>query len=296
MSNTVSTAATADAADADQAECIVGGLDDTLALPGREPVGVRWYGKGQRAASGGTPLILHFHGGAFTSGCLESGALVPRLLASTGAVVASLAYPLAPTHPFPAGIETGYAALDWLYKHRVKLAGRGARIYLAGEEAGGNIAAAVAAMARDRAHPPLAGQILLSPMLDPWSSTASLRDAVCQETGKCKWSEGWLAYLRGPRDAEHPYAVPSASCRMAGIAPTLVMSGVTDPMHDEAKAYAEKLRAAGVQVTWQPLVQAEGWPDALAGEQVNECGCAGTVRERVTAFFAETVQLPKPPH
>ena len=287
MSDTPSTAA---------ADCTSPGLDETLALPGREPVGVRWYGKGRRAAAGGTPLVLHFHGGAFTSGCLDSGSLVPRLLADAGAVVASLAYPLAPVHPFPAGIETGYAALDWLHKHRVKLAGRGARIYLAGEEAGGNIAAAVAAMARDRAHPPLAGQILLSPMLDPCTGTASLRDATCDRTGSCKWSEGWLAYLRSPRDTEHPYAVPGASCRMAGIAPTLVMAGVTDPMHDEARSYAEKLGEAGVSVSWQPIEQAKGWPDALAVPGVEQCPCAGTVRERIATFFSETVQAPKPPH
>ncbi len=292
MSTPSSTART----EADASPCAGGGLNDTIALPGRESVAVRWYGKGQRSA-GGTPLVLHFHGGAFTSGCLDSGALVPRMLADAGAVVASLAYPLAPVHPFPAGIETGYAALDWLYRHRVKLAGRGARVFLAGEEAGGNIAAAVAAMARDRAHPPLAGQILLSPMLDPCTGTASLREATC-DTAQCKWTEGWLAYLRGPRDAEHPYAVPSASCRMAGIAPTLVMAGVADPMHDEARNYAERLRAAGVPVTWQPLAQAQGWPEALGQQGVDSCPCAGTVREHFKAFFAERVAAlqPEPPH
>jgi len=282
-------------ADASEAVRAGGGLDDTLALAGRDPVGVRWYGKGQRSAGGGTPLVLHFHGGAFTSGGLESGSLVAQMLAEAGAVVASLAYPLAPSHPFPAGIETGYAALDWLHKHRVKLAGRGARIYLAGEEAGGNIAAAVAAMARDRAHPPLAGQLLLSPMLDPCTGTPSLRQATC-DTASCKWSEGWLAYLRGPRDAEHPYAVPGASCRMAGIAPTLVIAGVADPMHDEARAYADKLRAAGVTVQWQPVEQAEGWPDALARPGVERCRCAGAVREHFRSFFASTAKAPEPPH
>ena len=295
MSKTVSTTAAADTTAS--SECSGGGLDDTLALPGRDPVGVRWYGKGQRAAGGGTPLVLHFHGGAFTSGCLDSGSLVPRLLARAGAVVASLAYPLAPVHPFPEGIEAGYAALDWLHKNRLKLGGKGARVFLAGEEAGGNIAAAVAAMARDRAHPALAGQILLSPMLDPCTGTASLRDATCDVTsGACKWTEGWLAYLRGPRDAEHPYAVPGASCRMAGIAPTLVLCGLGDPMHDEARSYAEKLRAAGVAVSWQSIEQARGWPDALAGEAVDECPCAGTLAERFRTFFAETAAVPKPPH
>jgi acetyl esterase/lipase len=89
--------------------------------------------------------------------------------------VVSLAYPLAPEHPFPQPIEVGYAVLQWLYKHRVKMAGKGAPLFLAGEEAGGNLAAAVAVISRDRGHPPLAGQILVSPMLDPCTGTASQR-------------------------------------------------------------------------------------------------------------------------
>jgi acetyl esterase/lipase len=92
--------------------------------------------------------------------------------------VVSLAYPLAPEHPFPQPIEVGYAVLQWLYKHRVKMAGKGAPLFLAGEEAGGNLAAAVAVISRDRGHPPLAGQILVSPMLDPCTGTASQREAT----------------------------------------------------------------------------------------------------------------------
>jgi acetyl esterase/lipase len=94
--------------------------------------------------------------------------------------VVSLAYPLAPEHPFPQPIEVGYAVLQWLYKHRVKMAGKGAPLFLAGEEAGGNLAAAVAVISRDRGHPPLAGQILVSPMLDPCTGTASQREATPQ--------------------------------------------------------------------------------------------------------------------
>ena len=141
-------------------------------LPGRAPLLARIYGR--RKAHAATPLVLHFHGGTFTSGDLDSGACMARLLAEVDAVVVSLAYPLAPAHPFPDAVEAGYAALEWTYKQRNKLAGAGARVYLAGDEAGGNLAAAVALVARDRAHPPLAGQILVAPMLDPCVGTASL--------------------------------------------------------------------------------------------------------------------------
>ena len=143
--------------------------DIRIELPDREPVPARLYGVRPRGTT--VPLVLHFHGGTFVCGDLDNGRSVARLLAGAGAVVVSLDYPLAPKAPFPEPIEVGFAALEWLHKQRVKLAGKGAQVFLAGEEAGGNLAAAVALMARDRAHPPLAGQILLSPMLDPCAAT-----------------------------------------------------------------------------------------------------------------------------
>lgn len=271
------------------------GADATIALPGRGEVPVRIYGRGQRTAGGGTPLVLHFHGGAFVSGCLESGALVPRLLEGAGAVTVSLAYPLAPAHPFPEGIETGFAALEWLYKQRTKLVGKGARIFLAGEEAGGNLAAAVALVARDRAHPPLAGQLLLSPMLDPCAGTASLREASCAEmTASCRWAEGWQKYLHRPMDALHPYAVPGSSLRLADIAPTLVLVGQDDPMRDEALAYAKRLGDAGIPVTSQVLPGASNWPEALYEPDSNACAaCEQSVEEHFRAFFQAATP---PPH
>lgn len=293
--NTTARSAALDSADCTQDAAVPAqpcGADLQIDLPGGGSATLRLYGAKQRTADG-QPLVLHFHGGAFVSGCLESGSLVPRLLASAGAVVASLAYPLAPAHPFPAGIETGYAALEWLHRQRVKLAGRGARVFLAGEEAGGNIAAAVAVMARDRAHPPLAGQILLSPMLDPCTGTPSLRDATCDSV-QCKWTDGWLAYLRSPRDAEHPYAVPGACSRLAELAPTLVMAGEGDPMRDEAHAYAERLRGAGVPVRWQLLARSAGWPQAQTMGDLSQCACGPAVQDAMVRFFAETVTAPAP--
>ena len=259
----------------------------SIALAKRPPMDVRMYGR--RTPGGGNPLVVHFHGGAFVAGDLDSGSTVARMLAGAGAVVVSLAYPLAPKNPFPEGVEAGYDVLEWVHKNRVKLAGQGARVFLAGEEAGGNIAAAVAVMARDRGHPPLAGQILLSPMLDPCVGTASLREATAGAT-RCKWSDGWLQYLRCPMDAEHPYAVPGGSRRLADIAPTLVLSGADDPMRDEAKAYAERLRSAGTDVTYTVLQAAENWPDALTLPVESECACGVAVKQQLRAFFEATAK------
>lgn len=260
----------------------------TLSVPGQPPLELRVWG--QKVRGQASHLVLHFHGGAFVSGDLDSGACLAELLSSAGAVVASLAYPLAPAHRFPDAVEAGYATLEWLYKQRTRLAGTGAPLFVAGEEAGGNLAAAVALLVRDRAHPALAGQILVSPMLDPCNATASLRETMGEATG-CKWIDGWQQYLRGPMDAEHPYAVPGRAQRLAGLPPALILTGGDDPMRDEALAYAQRLREAGISVASELLPPTTGWPDSLA-ETPTECPCAVEVREHLRAFFQAAAPPP----
>ncbi|MEJ6022282.1 alpha/beta hydrolase [Ramlibacter sp. PS4R-6] len=256
--------------------------DTSIEVKGRA-LRVRVYGK--RRAGAAVPLVVHFHGGAFVDGDLESGECMAQLLVEAGANVVSVAYPLAPEHRFPDAVEAGYAALEWTYKNRAKLAGTGAPVYLAGDEAGGNLAAAIALVARDRAHPPLAGQILVAPMLDPCVGTASLRESMPCDTTGCKWAEGWQQYLRGPMDAEHPYAVPGKATRLAGLPPALVLTGCDDPMRDEAMQYADRLRAAGIEVTGEVLRSQTDWPESLAERNPDECPCASEVREHLRAFF-----------
>ena len=258
--------------------------DTTIPVAGRDTLAARIYSR-PRAKGKVLPLVLHFHGGAFTSGDLDSGACMARLLAEVNAVVVSLAYPLAPAHPFPQAVEAAYAALEWTYKQRSKLAGTGAAVYLAGDEAGGNLAASMALVARDRAHPPLAGQILVAPMLDPCVGTASLRQSMeCTDVG-CKWADGWQQYLRSPMDAEHPYAVPGLATRLVGLPPALVLTGADDPMRDEAMAYAQRLRDAGIAVTSGLLPVVTGWPESLCETPAVECPCAVTVKQHLREFF-----------
>ena len=257
--------------------------DVRIELAGRAPVQARIYGD---KVAGGGPLVLHFHGGTFVCGDLDDGRMVARLLAASGAVVLSLAYPLAPKNPFPGAIEVGFDVFEWLFKNRTKLAGKGARIFLAGEEAGGNLAAAVALIARDRGHPPLAGQLLLSPMLDPCVGTESLRKATADDGMHCKWAEGWAKYLGRPKDALHPYAVPSASLRLGQLAATLVVVGQDDAMRDEGLAYAARLRDAGNTVTSIVLPSAAGWEESLAQGASGECPCEVTVKQHFREFFS----------
>ena len=257
-------------------------VDSTIEVAKGQEVAVRMYGR--KKAGQASPVVVHFHGGAFVSGDLDNGCTVATLLEEAGAVVVSVAYPLT---PFPQPVDTGYDVLKWVHRNRTKVGGQGASVYLAGEEAGGNVAAAVALVARDQAHPPLAGQILLSPMLDPCVGTASLREATGSATG-CKWTEGWRNFLRCPRDAEHPYAVPAGAHRLTGLPPTLILVGDTDPMHDEALAYAARLEAAGLQVTCHVFSKAAQLPDALVQSGQNECPCAAGAIEQFRQFFAAT--------
>jgi acetyl esterase len=262
--------------------------DTTIDVAGRA-MQARIYGK--RKPGSAAPLVLHFHGGAFVTGDLDSGACMARLLAEVGAVVVSVAYPLAPEHRFPEAVEAGYAALEWTYKQRNKLGGKGAPVYLAGDEAGGNLAAAVALVARDRGHPPLAGQILVAPMLDPCVGTASLRETQECMAG-CKWADGWQQYLRGPMDAEHPYAVPGKATRLVGLPPALILTGADDPMRDEAMAYAQRLRDAGIAVTSSLMPTQTGWPDSLTEAPTQECPCSVGVKKHLSAFFAQATPPP----
>jgi acetyl esterase/lipase len=237
----------------------VNGEAGKAAMGGPLP-GIRFYGR--RRAAGPVPLVVHFHGGAFNSGSLESGSVVASLLAAAGAVVMSVDYPLAPGHPFPAAADSGYAALAWAHQHRAALAGKGSALFVAGEEAGGNIAAVVALMARDRHGPAVAGQILLSPMLDASMGTPSMQAAQPSAAGD-RWADGWKCYLPCACDASHPYAAPSAGTRLAGLAPMLLVNAKNDPLRDEGRIYARRLRDAGVAVTEAALLEAD-WPAVFA--------------------------------
>ena len=258
-------------------------VEKQIQLVLNKPLDVRFYGR--RPAAGTVPLVLHFHAGAFAGGSLEGGSCVASLLAEAGAVVMSLDYPLAPEHPFPAAVETGYAALVWAWKARQKLAGAGAPVFVAGEEAGGNLAAAVSLMARDQQAPPLAGQILLSPMLDPCLGTASLRDAEAGPVG-CTWADGWHKYLPRLEDASHPYAAPGSALRLTGLPPTLLITAQDDPLRDETLAYAARLRSAGLAVRDTVLPVPTGWPCSYLNPGSHKAAWAAVLQEQFTGFFS----------
>ncbi|HXV28955.1 MAG TPA: alpha/beta hydrolase [Sinorhizobium sp.] len=204
------------------------------------------------------PVVLHLHGGSFVTDSVAAGEKVAGALAAAGAVVISPEYPSACLNPFPAALETAYAMLSSMRSRCPQFAHRKSLLFVAGEEAGGNLAAGLALMARDQFLTDLKGQILLSPLLDPCLATPSFRK-FCPQSSVQSIADGWQQYLGETSGLMHPYAAPGHCTRLAGLVPALVITGEQCPMRDETEAYAERLRKAGVPVDMHVLPGRAAW-------------------------------------
>jgi acetyl esterase/lipase len=197
-----------------------------------------------------SPAILYFHGGAFVIGDLDFEH--PRCLEmakSTGAVVISVDYRLAPEHPFPAGLDDCYAAFTWTLMAAEELGIDASRVAVAGASAGGALAAAVTLMARDRRGPRPAFQLLLYPVTDDRMVTPSMSTFIDTPGWNRRNSEHmWSHYLgeRRGRDVPSPYAAPTRANDLRNLPPAYVMTAETDALRDEGLQYARALVEAGV--------------------------------------------------
>ncbi|NEX62423.1 alpha/beta hydrolase [Noviherbaspirillum galbum] len=209
------------------------------------------------SAGGNDGLVVFFPPGAFLQADLDGVDEFLGLLASqTGWRVLASKYTLPAEAPFPAAVEDAHAVLKWVQRHRARLGWNGKSLVSAGIEAGGNLAAVSAVLARDRGGPALAGQVLIMPMLDPGLTSCSMRqvsntDGSAREAETC--AAGYRDYLPRAVDRTHPYACPLQSSRMKGLPPALVLSAHDDPLRDEAEQYGAKLSAAGIAVTARRL-------------------------------------------
>lgn len=217
-----------------------------LAIPGPAgPLALRLYRPA--AANGALPVVLYFHGGGFVAGGLDDADIPAGYLAErTPALVVAVDYALAPAHPFPAAPEDAHAAALWLAAHATELGGDPARLAVAGDDAGGNLAAALTLIARDRNGPAIAAQALAGAMLDPSMTClgdgARLNSDLSAEACAARYRH----YLPQPRQRLHPYASPLTSVRQAGLPPALILTAGCDVLHREAEQYAAALIAAGV--------------------------------------------------
>ncbi|HEV2609867.1 MAG TPA: alpha/beta hydrolase [Noviherbaspirillum sp.] len=238
------------------------------------PLEARLYTPAAKAVR--TRLIVFFPCGSFLSSDLDETDGFARVLAAgTVSKVLAVAYTTAQAEPFPAAAEDAHAVLSWAVRHRAKLDWNGDCLITAGVEAGGNLAAVSALMARDRGGPAVAAQLLIMPMLDAALTSCSMRSAdgtssagmgAARAADAC--AAGYRDYLPRAADRVHPYASPLQSSRMKGLPPTLILSADDDPLRDEAEQYGAKLITAGVKtlVRRMPPIAIEQ-PDA-------RCDCA----------------------
>jgi len=194
-------------------------------------------------------LVVYFHGGGWVIGNLDTHDGVCRDLAHhSGCIVASIDYRLAPEHKFPAAAEDCYAATRWLAANGTAGADP-RRMAVAGDSAGGNLAAAVALMARDRGGAELRYQVLIYPVTDAACDTASCRenaDGYFLTTVMMRWF--WNHYLNEDADRDNPYACPLRARDVGNLPPALVITAEFDPLRDEGESYATRMSEAGVPV------------------------------------------------
>jgi acetyl esterase len=212
-----------------------------------------WPETGGREAKT-VPAIAYYHGGGHVIGSLDTHDLIARNLChGAEALVASVDYRMGPEHRFPAAVEDSFAALEWLHASAAGLGADPARLGVHGDSAGGNLAAIVALIARDRGGPRLHLQSLVYPVADYTLSAPSYATYAEGYGLLTRAAMQWFQrhYLRSPADAEDWRASPIRAASLAGVAPAIVVTAECDVLHDDGANYAEALRRAGVPVEYR---------------------------------------------
>ena len=201
--------------------------------------------------SGPFATVIYFHGGGWVQGDLETHDRFCRMLCDEAAVVVTAVdYRLAPEHPFPAGAEDCYAATAWSAAHARAINIDASRMAVMGDSAGGNLAAAVALMARDRNGPALRLQVPLFPVTDyNFETTSYSANAAGYLLEKVSMEWYWGHYVRDEAEGKTPYASPLRAAELSDVAPAHIVTAEFDPLLDEGEAYADRLDAAGVLVS-----------------------------------------------
>lgn len=208
------------------------------------------------SAGGPLPVVVFFHGGGFVLGDLDSHDALARALANgSGSVVVSVDYPLAPEHKYPAALDAGFAAVRWVVDHAAELDVDPERLAVAGDSAGGNLAAAITLKARGtqkaRGTLGIAFQLLVYPDLDFRRTNHSITAFAGKYGNVTREAQHWFMdhYLSDDAQKLDPLVSPLLAPDLRGLPPALVVTAEYDALRDEGEEYARRLAEAGVAVT-----------------------------------------------
>lgn len=228
-------------------ETVAAIADRIISAPGRD-IPLRIY---TPEGDGPFPVLMYFHPGGWVFGSITYSDPVCRALARhTPCIVVSVGYRLAPEHKFPAAPEDCYTATKWIAAHAHEINADPTRIAVGGDSAGGNLAAAVALMARDRQGPALCLQVMIYGETDYYEPGTASYSTYAHGYGLTRddmiWF--WEQYLARKEDGIHPYAAPLCATDLSKLPPALIITAEYDPIRDEAEHYAQSLQESGVPV------------------------------------------------
>lgn len=218
-------------------------------IPGQGgPIPVRVYWPEELANQ---PALIYFHGGGWVFGNIESVDRTCRVFTiGARSVVVNVDYRLAPEHKFPAAAEDAYRVAAYVASHPEEFSCDPRRIAVAGDSAGGNLAAVACLMARDRGGPGIAFQLLVYPTTDYDDDRPSAQEyanGTLLTRSAVDWF--WGHYVGSPEQGRHPYASPLKAASLEGLPPAMVITAERDPLRDQAEAYGRRLEQSGVPVT-----------------------------------------------
>jgi acetyl esterase len=255
---------------------------ETRLIEAPRPTRIRIY---RPRAPHALPALVYMHGGGWVIGSIDShDSITAALAADTPCVVISVDYARAPEHPFPAAMDDCRAVVAWTFENAASIGVRADAIFVGGDSAGGNLAAAMTLAFRGTPWR-LRGQLLLYPCVDVDFSRPSYRseaNAPYLKAVEMIWF--WNQYCPDKMQRQNPLAVPMRADNLAGLPPAFIAVAEHDPLRDDGHAYAERLKRAGVDVTFRPgLGLIHGFVRARM-----LCDAAQAEHEAMTRWLRET--------